>query len=326
MDDIAIMLGATNITRELIREYMDIVAFGFIPFTIGSTLQGFVRVDKNPKRAMIATIIGGMLNIVLDYVFVFPLNMGMFGAGLATVLSYIISTIILLTHFISKNNTLKLTYKCFKSSYIMRIINNGIPSFFIEMSTGIIIYLFNFQLLKFIGETGVTAYSIISNTAIIFISISNGISQTIQPIVSINVGAKKYSRAMELRKIAFYVAIVFGLISAICGFLFPEQIIKIFVTPTDEVNQIAIIAIRIYFIAFITMGANIVLGGYFQAIEMSKVAIFISLLRGLVIVGVMIFILPIIFGVNGIWLSVPLTEVITFGIALYVSKKTLKII
>lgn len=326
MDDIAIMLGATNITRELIREYMDIVAFGFIPFTIGSTLQGFVRVDKNPKRAMIATIIGGMLNIVLDYVFVFSLNMGMFGAGLATVLSYTISTIILLTHFISKNNTLKLTYKCFKSSYIMRIINNGIPSFFIEMSTGIIIYLFNFQLLKFIGETGVTAYSIISNTAIIFISISNGISQTIQPIVSINVGAKKYSRAMELRKIAFYVAIVFGLISAICGFLFPEQIIKIFVTPTDEVNQIAIIAIRIYFIAFITMGANIVLGGYFQAIEMSKIAIFISLLRGLVIVGVMIFILPIILGVNGIWLSVPLTEVITFGIALCVSKKTLKII
>ena len=86
---------------------MDIVAFGFIPFTIGSTLQGFIRVDKNPKRAMIATIIGGMLNIVLDYMFVFPLNMGMFGAGIATVLSYTISTIILLTHFISKNNTLK---------------------------------------------------------------------------------------------------------------------------------------------------------------------------------------------------------------------------
>lgn len=131
---------------------------------------------------------------------------------------------------------------------------------------------------------------------------------------------------MELRKIAFYVAIVFGIISAICGFLFPDQIIKIFVTPTDEVKQIAIIAIKIYFIAFITMGANIVLGGYFQAIEMSKIAIFISLLRGLVIVGAMIFILPIIFGVNGIWLSVPLTEVITFGIALYVSKKTLKVI
>lgn len=325
MDDIALILGATDLTIELINEYMNIVAWGFIPFTIGSTLQGFVRVDKDPKRAMVATITGGLLNIVLDYIFVFPLDMGMYGAGLATVLSYIISTVILLTHFISKKNTLKITLNCFKMDYFKRIIKNGIPSFFIEMSTGIIIFLFNIQLLKFIGETGVTAYSIISNTAIIVVSVINGICQTIQPLVSVNIGAKKHSRAMELRRIALYVAVGFGILAALLGFLFPQNLINIFVTATEEINQIATIAIRIYFTAFIVMGANMVIGGYFQAVEMSKVAILISMLRGLIIVGILVFILPYIFGVNGIWLSVPLTEIITLIIAIVISKRTLSV-
>ncbi|MCD2500293.1 MATE family efflux transporter [Clostridium sp. NSJ-145] len=324
MDDIALMLGATDITISLIEEYMKIVALGFVPFTIGSTLQGFVRIDKNPKLAMIATITGGLINIILDYIFVFPLNMGMYGAGLATVLSYTISMGILLTHFLSKKNTLRLNYRCFRYKYLSRIISNGIPSFFIEMSTGVIIYLFNFQLLKFIGETGVTAYSIISNTAIIFISISNGICQTIQPIVSVNIGAKKYKRAMKFRKIAFYVAIIFGLTATILGFLFPEELIKVFVTPTEEIKQIAVVAIRMYFTAFIIMGANMVLAGYFQAIEMPKVAIIISSLRGLIVVGILIFVLPCFLGVSGIWLSVPITELITFIVAIYISNRTFK--
>ncbi len=323
MDDIAFMLGATDLTIELIREYMDIVAWGFIPFTIGSALQGFVRVDKSPKRAMVATITGGMLNIILDYIFVFPLGMGMYGAGLATVLSYTLSSTILLLHFVSKNNTLKFTFKCFNKSHLIRIIKTGIPSFFIEVSMGIIIFLFNMQLLKFIGETGITAYSIISNTAIIAISITNGICQTIQPLVSINVGAKEYSRAMELRKIALYVAVGFGVVYAFIGFLYPKTLINIFVTPTDEIIEIAVVAIRIYFVAFLVMGANMVLGGYFQAIEMPKVAITISLLRGFLLVAILVYILPIIFGVNGIWLSVPATEFITLAFAIFISKKTL---
>ena len=178
--------------------------------------------------------------------------------------------------------------------------------------------------MKFIGETGVTAYSIISNTAIIFISISNGICQTIQPIVSVNIGAKKYKRAMEFRKIAFYVAIIFGLTATILGFLFPEELIKVFVTPTEEIKQIAVVAIRMYFTAFIIMGANMVLAGYFQAIEMPKVAIIISSLRGLIVVGILIFVLPCFLGVSGIWLSVPITELITFIVAIYISNRTFK--
>lgn len=323
MEPIAYMLGATDLTIGLINEYMDVVAWGFIPFTIGSTLQGFIRVDKSPKLAMFATITGGVINIILDYIFVMPMNMGMFGAALATVLSYTLSCGILMTHFLSKNNTLKITKNCFSLKQFIRIIKSGVPSFFIEVSTGIIIFLFNMQLLKFIGEVGVTAYSIISNTAIIAVSITNGICQTIQPLVSINVGAKKYNRALELRKIALIVAVAFGSIYALMGFLFPEFLISVFVKPTEEIINIAVGAIRIYFTAFLVMGANMVIGGYFQAVEMPKVAIIISLLRGLILVSIFVYILPLILNVNGIWLSVPLTEAITLVIAIIISKKTL---
>lgn len=323
MEDIAYLLGATPVTIDLIMEYMNVVEWGIIPFIIGATLQGFVRIDKAPKRAMVATITGGLINIILDYIFVFPLGMGMFGAALATVLSYTLSCTILLTHFISKNNSLKLTLNCYKKSYLIRIIKTGIPSFFVEISMGIVIFLFNLQLLRFIGDVGVTAYSIISNSAIIAVSIFNGICQTIQPLVSLNIGAKQKSRAMELRKIALTTAIIFGALYTLMGYLFPEQLINIFVTPTEEIVSIAVVAIRIYFIAFIVMGVNMVIGGYFQAIEMPKFAILLATLRGLIIVSILVFTLPLIFGVKGIWLSIPVTEVITLVIALGISRRKL---
>ena len=324
IEDIAYMLGATEVTIELIKEYMSIINFGTIPFILGATMQGLVRADGVPKRAMVATITGGVLNIILDYIFVMPLGMGMFGAALATFISYCVSSTLVITHLLSKKNNIKLNKNCFKFNYLTRIIKCGIPSFFIEMSAGIVIYLFNTQLLKYVGNVGITAYSIISNSAMIVTSILNGICQTIQPLVSTNIGAKKLDRALALRKIALTVGTVFGVVYAFIGFLFPEVLINIFVTPTEEILNIAIIAIRIYFCSFFVLGANMVIGGFFQAIEMPKVAILISVIRGLVLISIFVFLLPALFGINGIWMSVPLTEALTLILTLYLSRKILK--
>lgn len=320
---ISYFLGATDLTMELIIKYMNVVICAIPSFMIGATLQGFIRVDKAPKRAMVATITGGLINIVLDYIFVFPMNMGMFGAALATGLSYTLSALILCTHFLSKSNTLKIDFNCFKFDYFRRIIKNGIPSLFVEISSGVVIFLFNLQLLRLIGEVGITAYSIISNTALIIVSIMNGVCQTIQPIVSVNFGAKEYKRTAELKKVALVTALIIGAISAFIGFLFPDVLISVFVKPTDEIRMIATRAIYIYFTAFFLMGANMVISGYFQAIERSRMAIFISVLRGLILVSIFIFILPIIFGVDGIWFSVPLAELLVFIFAMTTSVRML---
>lgn len=321
LEEIARLLGATDEVMPFVKEYMIVVVIGTIPFVMGSVMAPFVRSDKAPKKVMFAVIFSGFLNIVLDYVFVFPLDMGMGGAAIATVFSYTVSCLILLTHLLSKNNTLRFKKDFYKLSYIKRIIKCGLPSLFIEVSVGFVVFIFNIQILKIIGEDGVTAYSIISNTGIIAVALFNGISQTIQPLISINMGASLNERADKLKKLAICTALVIGIVFFIICIIFPEQIVGIFVKPSNEVLAIAINSIRIYSIAFIIMGVNMVSGAYFQSIELAKESFIIAFCRGLLFVSISVFILPIFLGINGVWISVPIGEIITLIVTIAFLKK-----
>ena len=311
LEEIALILGATKEIMPFVKEYMVVVVIGTIPFVMGSVMAPFIRADKAPKKAMFAVIFSGFLNIILDYIFVFPLDMGMRGAAIATVFSYTISCLILLTHLLSKNNTLRFKKEFYKLSYITRIFKCGLPSLFIEVSLGFVIFIFNIQILKIIGDDGVTAYSIISNTGIIAVALFNGISQTIQPLISINMGANLKERADKLRNLGLSTALVIGVAFFILCIVFPESIVRIFVKPTDTVLAIAINSIRIYSIAFIIMGINMVSGAYFQSIELAKESFIIAFCRGLLFVSICVFVLPLFIGINGVWLSVPIGELLT---------------
>lgn len=311
LEEIALVLGATKEIMPFVKEYMVVVVIGTIPFVMGSVMAPFIRADKAPKKAMFAVIFSGFLNIILDYIFVFPLDMGMRGAAIATVFSYTISCLILLTHLLSKNNTLRFKKDFYKLSYITRIFKCGLPSLFIEVSLGFVIFIFNIQILKIIGDDGVTAYSIISNTGIIAVALFNGISQTIQPLISINMGANLKERATRLRNLGLFTALVIGVAFFILCIIFPEQIVRIFVNPNNEVLAIAINSIRIYSIAFIVMGINMVSGAYFQSIELAKESFIIAFCRGLLFVSICVFVLPLFIGINGVWLSVPIGELLT---------------
>ena len=322
LDEIAIILGATKEVLALVKEYMIVVVGGTIPFVMGSILAPFIRADKAPKRAMFAVIFSGFLNIILDYIFVFPLNMGMKGAAIATVFSYTISFLILLTHLLSKNNTLSFKKDFYKLSYVFRIIKCGLPSLFIEVSLGFVIFIFNIQILKLIGDDGVTAYSIISNIGIIAVALFNGISQTIQPLVSINIGANLKDRALKLRNLGLSTALLIGVVFFILCILFPDQIVRIFVKPSEKVLSIAINSIRIYSIAFIIMGINMVTGAYFQSVELAKESFIIAFSIGLLFVSICVFIFHIFFGINGVWLSVPIGEILTLIVVIILLKRS----
>ena len=321
LEEIALILGATKEIMPFVKEYMVVVVIGTIPFVMGSVMAPFIRADKAPKKAMFAVIFSGFLNIILDYIFVFPLDMGMRGAAIATVFSYTISCLILLTHLLSKNNTLRFKKNFYKLSYITRIFKCGLPSLFIEVSLGFVIFIFNIQILKIIGDDGVTAYSIISNTGIIAVALFNGISQTIQPLISINMGANLKERADRLRNLGLSTALVIGVAFFILCIVFPESIVRIFVKPTDTVLAIAINSIRIYSTAFIIMGINMVSGAYFQSIELAKESFIIAFCRGLLFVSICVFVLPLFIGINGIWLSVPIGELLTLIVTVIFVKK-----
>lgn len=321
LDEIATILGATKAVLPLVKEYMIVVVVGTLPFVMGSILAPFIRADKAPKKAMFAVIFSGFLNIILDYIFVFPLNMGMKGAAIATVFSYTISFLILLTHLLSKSNTLSFKKDFYKLSYVIRIIKCGLPSLFIEVSLGFVIFIFNIQILKLIGDDGVTAYSIISNTGIIAVALFNGISQTIQPLVSINSGANLRNRVLKFRNLGLFTALIIGVVFFMICILFPNEIVRIFVKPSERVLSIAINSIRIYSSAFIIMGINMVTGAYFQSVELAKESFIIAFSRGLLFVSICVFILPIFFGINGIWISVPIGELLTLVLAFILVKR-----
>lgn len=317
-DSIFYMLGADDLNIVLIREYGKYIVLGSPVFLISSLLQAFVRNDKAPQIAMVGIITGGILNVILDYIFIFIWNMGMLGAAVATLIGTATTVLILLTHFISKNNSMKISINSIRLKIAYEILKSGMASFIIEMASGIIIFLFNIQLLKYVGNVGVTVYSIISNSAIVAMSLFNGVAQASQPIMAVNFGANKIERVVKVRNLGISVVFTIGVILFALGFLFPEIAISIFVTPTSEIVSIGRDAIKIYFLSFLTMSLNIFFITYFQSIMQPKIALFICLLRGIVLSTIFVFSLPIVFKITGIWITMPISETITCIVAILI--------
>lgn len=309
-------LGATDATRALVDEYGKVVVYGCPAFVFSSFMQTVVRNDKAPKLAMIGTIVGAVINIVLDIVFVYVFKWSMFGAAFASVLGAGISSLLLCVHFFTKGNTLKFTLKFAKLRDFTMILKTGFSSYLIEISSGVVIFAFNLQLLKYIGVAGVTAYSIISNTAIILMSMCNGVGQAAMPILSTNHGAGKTKRVHQVTRLAVTSSFIIGTIFTLMALAVPNLFINTFINPTEEIREIAVKAIRLYSLAFLATALNVALSNYFQGIIKPAYSMAVTMLRGLALNVLFIFVLPLIIGVDGIWMAIPITEIITFVVAI----------
>ena len=317
MEPIARFLGATDAIMPYIMDYAPYVIGGLSAFAFSSLLQTFVRNDGAPKLAMIAVISGGVLNVILDIIFVFPLQMEMAGAAIASVIGSLCTVFILLLHFLSKANGLKFSLKAFSFSCIGRVFQNGFTSFLVEVTAGIVMFIFNIEILEYAGDNGVSMYGVICNTAIIVTCLCNGINQAAQPIISTNYGAGFGERIRQVRKLGMTTALVICSIPAILGLVLPNMFTYIFLNPNEEILVMSPTAIRIYFIGFFVMGINMFAVGYFQSTAKPKLSLLICLLRGCVLSIIFVTILAPILGINGIWASVPLAEFVTLLISIY---------
>ena len=321
---IMIFLGATEVTLPYVLDYAPYVIAGLSVFAFSTFLQTFVRNDGAPKLAMTAVITGGVSNVILDIVFVFPLGMGMSGAAIASVIGSGITVVILLFHFLSKSNGLHFTLKGFSFSFITNIFANGFTSFLVEITSGIVTFVFNIELLKVAGDVGVSMYGVICNTAIIAICLCNGINQAAQPIISTNHGAGLKERIVAVRGLGLKTAFVICAIPALIGLIAPNLFTNIFLKPNEEILAMSPTAIRIYFIGFFVTGINMFIVGYFQSIVKPGLSLLLCLLRGCVLSIVFVMILAPTLGIVGIWASVPLAEFVTLFIAIYFLHKTRK--
>lgn len=319
-EPVTAFLGRNESMDLFVRQYGRILIAGAPIFVCSSFFQAFVRNDKEPKRAMAAVIAGGVSNVILDYVFIFPMGMGMAGAAAATVLGSLITVVILLTHFVSPANTLKLTRR-FGLREMRASAVNGASSFLVEMTGGIVIFLFNRQLLSYVGDLGVVVYGIVSNSALIAASIFNGISQAAQPVMAINFGAGKRERVEETRRRALKTAAAAGILFTAIGLFCPQVLVYAFVEPTEEIIAMGVTAVRIYFLSFLAAGANVLFATYFQSVLKPGFAMAICMLRGIILNGAFVFLLPMFFGVNGIWAAMTATECLTLLCALIMLKE-----
>lgn len=321
IDPLCYLLGANTDNFFMVKDYLKyIVLFGFT-FVVVNALTIFVRNDQSPRWAMFATVFGGVTNIVLDYVFIFPLQAGMAGGAIATIISSTSTMIILLAYLLKGKKHLILTKTKFIPKLMHRIFANGFGSFVIEVSSGVVIFAFNHVILLTMGEIGVSSYSIIANISLICVAVFTGIAQGIQPLISINYGAKKMDRVRKVKRMALFCALFIGGIFFASGYLFPEKLVGLFIKNDPALMVITVNGMKYYFIAFLIMGVNIVLGAHKQSIEVAAHATWISISRGIGFVLVGLIVLPLILTSNAVWLTVPFAEGCTLILCLFLNRK-----
>lgn len=320
-EPLLVAFGAGDYTLELARAYVAPIKFAVPLFLLNQMLSAYLRNDKNPGLATAAVLAGGIFNIFGDYFFVFVCDMGAYGAGLATAVGSAITFAVLLAHFFTKKNTLRLVRPARLGDKLRRICVTGFSTFFIDVAMGILTILFNRQIMKYLGTNALAVYGVIVNISTFVQCCAYSVGQAAQPILSTNFGAGLGGRIRETLKYALGTAAVFGLIWTGLAMAVPNGFIRIFMAPTEEVLAIAPAIFRMYGISFLLLPANVFSTYYFQALMEPGAAFVVSVGRGLAVSGIFICLLPLLFGADAIWLAMPLTEALT---AVYVVREMVK--
>lgn len=323
-DQIVSLLGANSEIQGMAALYLRSF-IAFTPFFIFQQIVVcFIRNDHNPRLASLAMLLGTLFNIVFDYILIYPCQMGMMGAALATGCSPIVTLLICSYHLISKQNHFHFIKTSYHLKSIIKIIQIGISAFITELSSGVIIFAFNSVVLNIGGNIAVASYGIISNLAIVVTSLFTGIAQGIQPLISHCYGAKEIKQIKEYMKLAVISSLILGTVVWFCTLLFPENIISLF---NSENNQtmiaIAKIGLPLYFLGYFFVGINMVFISYFASTSQVKPSSLLSILRGGVIVIPLMLILSQFFLLNGVWISYPISELLIMILGIIFFQKSL---
>lgn len=308
---IASWLGAQGSIFAMSEIYIRVILLFAPAFMLNEILLCFVRNDGSPSLAMSGMLAGSFSNILLDYLFIFPLNMGMFGAVLATGLAPVISLCLLSIHWKKKTCTLQFYPSRFAWPVLGRILSLGIPSLITEMASGIVIVVFNKLILDLKGNTGVAAYGIIANLSLVISAVYTGLAQGIQPLVSLEYGKGAMADARRLLKWAMFVMLVLSAGMYLVLIFNASWIISVFNHARDGgLQQIAGQGFPLYFAGIPLAGFNILLSAYFASVQKALPAQIISLLRGLILIVPAAWILAGLYQMAGIWLSYPCAELL----------------
>lgn len=321
-DPITVLVGANAEVYDMTRTYLQVILLFSPMFMINNLLGAMIRNDGNTSLAMTAMLSGCLFNIVFDYIFVFPMGLGLFGAVLATAVAPIISILILLQHFVKKKNRFRLIRVRPDVRLVASAAGLGVPSLVTEVSSGLVIAVFNLLILGLAGNVGVAAYGVVANISIVVIAIYNGIAQGVQPLLSREYGRSQEKNVHRFLGCAMKLTVVLAIVIYVGIYWNADEIAMIFNSGRDmDLQRIAVEGLKIYFTACPFVGANILLAIYFAATDQAAPAQMISLLRGLIVIIPLAFIMANVAGLTGVWMTFPLTELVVCVVACGLYKK-----
>ncbi|MEG1617119.1 MAG: MATE family efflux transporter [Bacteroidales bacterium] len=323
--EVANLLGATERLRPLAVNYLYYIAGGF-PFLLLMNVGMFViRLDGSPRYAMLCSVIPAFINIVLDYVFIFPLGMGLKGAAIATAIGFASGGVMVIAYLLLGARLLKIRFVWRPDLRLLKQmarnigwhIELGSSALFGELAVAVMMFVGNYVFVRMLGEEGVAAFSVACYCYPLVFMISNAIGQSAQPIISYNHGLGDKSRIRKAVRLTFLTATVFGIVITGVMMIFGRQIISLFLSPGEKAFAIAVEGMPLFALGFLFFLLNIAAISYYQSTERSRVATTVSTLRGVIFPVTTFMLLPTLWGVAGIWLSVGCADLM--GLAVFLA-------
>lgn len=312
---ICIFLGSSERLLEHVLPYAFVIFLGAIPMSFKLFFEYLVRTDGRAQIGMVMSLTGLILNVVFDYILVAVFRLGTLGAAWGTFLSIAVSMVIGLIYFL-KHSQIRFCKPKANCSVLLKSCTNGSSEMLTEMSTGITTFLFNLIIMRYFGEDGVAAVTIIMYIYYFFISFYMGIAVATAPIISYNYGARNYNKIRETTRYSFITIAITSVVILMVSFTFGKQIIHLFVGD-GTVFSLTWDGLKLFSPVFLFIGLNVFLSGYFTALGNGFISAMISSLRSLILVIVFILVLPKLIGVSGVWMTMPLSEAVTIFIAIY---------
>lgn len=320
MEPVINFLGGGGNLYPYVKDYLSVIILFCVCYMTGYALEIYIKVDGNPIYPTLCVITGGVVNILLDYIFVVIFHWGIKGAAFATGLSQVTTTSLLFYYIFFRTKRIKFVKIKYSLLNLLKIMKVGFAEFLAEVSTGISIFVFNLVILKNLGEKGVSAFGIIGYISSFITMTMIGFNQGVQPILSFNLGAKEHKKIFEIIKNSFFILGVLGVFFYTLINIFSANIVSIFLNDVEDIN-LTKKALTTYSFAYLICGFNIFSAGYFTAVDMVKISTIITMLRGILLLVLFIHILPIFLGTTGIWITMFVTEEITLIFSYIFMKK-----
>lgn len=318
-EQVTIFLGGSDKLLPLVLEYIHV----FIPFVFLQIFliagQFIIRLDGSPNYAMICNVVPAIINIILDYIFIFIFRWGLSGAAWASVIGMIAGVVLFLLYMFNYSKILHFNLSGFSFRNLLNTIQNitttakiGFSALLSDLAMSSMFLTGNNVFIRTLGEDGVAAFSVVCYLFPLVFMVVSAIVQSAQPIISFNYGNGEYGRIFNTLHLSLVVACIFSVGVSISFMFFSPQIVSLFLVKTSKAHEIAVYGMPYFAAGFIFFALNMVLIGYYQSIKYPGTATVFTILRGFLLMVTCFLLLPILFGAKGIWTAVPLSELITF--------------